>query len=289
MRSLLIISLFFVEIGTSYSQKFSSTDTTNFDSIRNLEYRLEGLSNNIINGEDQLTRITSTYYFIQNFKQVLRIKNSFNYPFNKLQTVSILKPEDNKFRVFTWNLLLDSGKYMYFGVIQMNMKDSFQIFGLYDSSSIVQNPTYAILDNRHWMGALYYQIQEYKHNKKTYYLLMGWDGENALLNRKLIEILWFDDQGQPKFGAPVFDNGGDIQSRMIFTFAEDATIILRYEKEEKIIIFANTVPPNPNMKGQFQYYLPDGTYDYMKYKKGFWVRYEYLFKDAKDPQLYRKE
>lgn len=289
MRSFLLICLVLVGIGKSYSQKFSATDTTNFDSIRNLEYRLEGLSNNIINGEDQLTRITSTYYFIQNFKEVLKIKNSYNYPFNKLQTISILKPEDNKFRIYTWNLLLDSGKYMYFGVIQMNLKDSFQIFGLYDSSSTLKNPTYAILDNRHWMGALYYQIQEYKHNKKTYYLLMGWDGENALLNRKLIDILWFDENGQPKFGSPVFDNGGDIQSRMIFTFAEDATILLRYEKEEKIIIFANTVPPNPNMKGQFQYYLPDGTYDFMRYKKGFWVRYEYLFKDAKDPQLYRKE
>lgn len=285
----MFIGLFVCMAGQVYSQKLSASDTTNFDSIRNLEYRLEGLSNNIINGEDQLTRITSTYYFIQNFKEVLRIKNSFNYPFNKLQTISILKPDDNKFRIYTWNLLLDSGKYMYFGVIQMNMKDSFQIFGLYDSSGTVRNPSYAILDHRHWMGALYYQIQEYKHNKKTYYLLMGWDGENAQLNRKLIDILWFDEKGQPKFGSPVFDNGGDIQSRMIFTFAEDATIILRYDKDEKIIIFANTVPPNPNMKGQFQYYLPDGTYDFMKYKKGFWVRHEYLFKDAKDPQLYRKE
>lgn len=272
-----------------FAQKFEVPDTTNFDSIRNLEYRLEGLSANIINGEDQLTRITSTYYFIQNLKEVLRIPNSYNYPFTKLETVSILKPEDNKFRIFTWNLLLDSSKYMYFGVIQMNRSDTFQIFGLYDSSSFIKNPTYSVLDNRHWMGALYYQIQEFKHNKKTHYLLMGWDGENSTLNRKIIEVLWFDEKGQVRFGAPLFDNGGDIQNRMIFTFAEQATMLLRYEKEENIIIFANTVPPNPQLKGQFQYYLPDGTYDYMKYKKGFWVRYEYLFKDAKDPNLYRKE
>jgi len=93
----------------------------------------------------------------------------------------------------------------------------------------------------------------------------------------------------PHFGAPVFDNGGDIQSRMIFTFSENATMLLRYEKEEKIIVFANVVPSSPMFKGQFQYYLPDGTYDFFKFKKGFWVRYEYLFKDAKNPQLYRKE
>ncbi|MCB9251226.1 MAG: hypothetical protein H6605_02060 [Flavobacteriales bacterium] len=264
-------------------------DTTNFDSIRNLEFRLEGLSNNILNGEDQATRITSTYYFIQNLKKVLRIKNSFNYEFKKLKTISILKPEDEKFRIFTWNLLLDSSKYMYFGVIQMNDKDSFQIFGLYDSSRYVKKPSYDILDHRHWMGALYYQIHTYEYKRKKYYLLMGWDGEDAYLNKKYIEVLTFDKQGAPKFGSPIFDNGGDVQSRMVFTFAEEATMLLHYDNKEKQIIFANTVPPNPNLKGQFRYYLPDGTYDFFKYKKGYWIRYSYLFQDAKNPQLYRKE
>ena len=284
---ILIFSLFI--INDAFSRSFSVGDTTNFDSIRSYEYRLEGLSNNIINGEDQITRITSTYYFIQALKEVLRINNSFNYPFTVLKTVSIVKPEDNKFRIFTWNLPLDSGKYLYFGVMQMNVKDTFKLFGLYDSSNYVKNPSYAVVDNKHWMGALYYQIQPFKYKKTTHYLLMGWDGEDSKVNKKLIDVLWFDKEGMPHFGAPVFDNDGDIQSRMIFTFAEDATIALRYEKEEKIIVFANVVPSNPQLKGQFQYYLPDGTYDFFKFQKGFWVRYEYLFKDAKDPNLYRKE
>ncbi len=289
MVKLLHIFLFVLAGFYASSKPLRSKDTTNFDSIRNFEYRLEGLSHNIINGEDQTTRITSTYYFIQTLKQVLLIKNSFNYPFSSLKTVSILKPEDEKFRIFTWNLLLDSAKYLYFGVIQMNLKDSVLIFGLYDSSTSVKNASYATLDHRHWMGALYYQIHTYKHKKQTHYLLMGWDGEDAKLNKKIIDILWFNKQGQPMFGYPIFDNGGDIQNRMIFTFSEEATMLLRYDTDEKIIVFANTVPPNPNMKGMFRYYLPDGTYDFFKLQKGFWVRYAYLFKDAKDPQLYRKE
>ncbi len=289
MRLIVSFSFLFLIGFNSFAKVNSGKDTTNFDSIRNYEYQLEGLSNNIINGEDQTTRITSTYYFIQILKEVLRIKNSFNYPFSTLKTVSIIKPEDEKFRIFTWNLPLDSSKYLYFGVIQMNLKDTFQIFGLYDSSKSVKNPTYATLDNRHWMGALYYQIHTFKHKKKTNYMLFGWDGEDSKLNKKLIDVLWFDESGQPKFGAPVFDNGGDIQSRMIFTFADEAVMSLRYEKEEDIVVFSNMVPPNPLQKGMFQYYLPDGTYDFLKLQKGFWVRYEYLFKDAKDPQLYRKE
>ncbi len=289
MRYLLIFIsfLFFTTLSSAYPSK--GKDTTNFDSIRNYEYRLEGLSNNIINGEDQTTRITSTYYFIQYFKEALKIKNSFNYPFASLKTVSIVNSEDNLFRIFTWNLPLDSSKFLYFGVMQLNLKDSFQIFGLYDSSQTVKNQSYAILDNRHWMGALYYQIHSFKYKKKTHYLLMGWDGEDAKVNKKIIDVLWFDEHGQPKFGAPVFDNGGDIQSRMVFTFSDKAVMLLRYEKEEDIVVFANMVPANPMLKGMFGYYLPDGTYDFLKFQKGFWVRYEYLFKDSKSPQRYRKE
>ena len=139
---LFISLLFSISVTASFAKIKAVKDTTNFDSIRNYEYELEGLSNNIINGEDQATRITSTYYFIQTLKKALRINNSFNYPFSTLKTVSIIKPEDNKFRIFTWNLPLDSSKYLYFGVIQMNVKDTFQIFGLYDSSNFVTNPSY---------------------------------------------------------------------------------------------------------------------------------------------------
>ncbi len=289
MRRLSIVFISLCFVAQAFASPKYSKDTTNFDSIRNYEFRLEGLSNNIINGEDQTTRITSTYYFIQYFKEALRIKNSFNYPFTSLKTVSIVQSDDNLFRIFTWNLPLDSSKFLYFGVIQLNLNDSFQIFGLYDSSQTIKNPSYSTLDHRHWMGALYYQIKSFKHKKKTHYLLMGWDGEDAKVNKKIIDVLWFDQKGQPKFGAPVFDNGGDIQSRMIFTFSDKAVMLLRYEKEEDMLVFANMVPPNPMLKGMFGYYLPDGTYDFFKLQKGFWVRYEYLFKDSKSPQLYRKE
>ncbi|MFM9945684.1 MAG: hypothetical protein ACKVQB_10680 [Bacteroidia bacterium] len=294
MKYLIYILFISISIDNSFGYdvftlKSGGPDTTNFDSIRNYEFRLEGLSNNIINGEDQTTRVTSTYYFIQTLKEVLLIKNSFNYPFSNLKTISIIKPDDNKFRILTWNLLLDSAKYLYFGVMQMNLKDSTKLFGLYDSGNYVQNPSYAEVDNRHWIGALYYQIHTFKHKKKTCYMLMGWDGENSKLNKKIIDVLWFEKDGQPKFGAPVFDNGGDIQSRMIFTFAEESVMSLRYEKEQKKVIFSNMVPPNPSLKGNFQYYLPDGTYDFFKLQKSFWVRYENLYGDAKNPQLYRKE
>jgi hypothetical protein len=264
------------------------TDTLNFDSIRNLEYHLEGLSYNIINGEDQSTRITSCFYFVQTLKKALQIPNSFNYPFSNLKTVSILKPDDERFRIFTWNLLLDSGRYMYFGAIQMNRSDKLELFGLYDSSKFNRNTEYESFDNRHWVGALYYQIHEYKYKGKKHYLLFGWDGEDEFINKKVIDVLWFDENNNPKFGAPVFDYEGAILNRVVFKFSEKTAMLMRYEPKGDIIVFAHLVPVNPMFKGKYEHYVPDGTYDYFKFQKGFWVKQDALFSKKKDYKKVRQ-
>jgi hypothetical protein len=264
-------------------------DSVYRDSIRNYEYQLEGLSHNIINSEDLQERTTSCFYFIQTLKKALMVPQSFDYEFTLLKTVSILKPEDEKFRIFTWNLLLDSGQFMYFGAIQMNNRDSLVLYGLYDSSEYVDQPIYDIVDNRHWIGSLYYQIHHYRHKRQDRYLLLGWDGEDSESNKKVIDILWFDEEEKPHFGLEVFDFESEIQSRVIFEFADRAVMLCRYEEDEDRIVFANLVPPNPLQKGLYHYYLPDGTYDVLKYEKGFWKRYQLLFGDSKNPYKYRDE
>lgn len=265
-----------------FAQKKVQVDSASYDSIRNYEYHLEGLSYNIINSEDIEERITSCFYFVQTLKEALKVPGSFHYDFNSLKTVSVLRPDDNKFRIFTWNLLLDSGKYMYFGAIQMNNADSLVLFGLYDSSDYNKDVYYAEFDNRHWMGALYYQMHHYKHKRQDYYVLFGWDGQDSKTNRKIIDVLWFNDEGQPRFGKEIFNMDGDLQSRVIFDFADHTAMLLRYDEEEEKIVFANLVPINPIYKGRYEVYIPDGTYDYLKLKKGVWERYNLLFNNRVD-------
>lgn len=275
---LLVISLLFF-LG---SKAQSKPDTTYYDSIRNYEYHLEGLSYNIINSQDIEERITSCYYFIQTLKETLKIPGSFDYDFTSLKTVSVLRPDNNAFRLFTWNLLLDSGKYMYFGAIQMNNRDSLILYGLYDSSEYNKDIHYAEFDNRHWMGALYYQIHHYTYKRKDYYLVFGWDGQDRKTNRKIIDVLWFDEENKPMFGKEVFNFEGDLQSRLIFDFADHAAMLCRYEESEKKIVFANLVPINPIYKGRYETYIPDGTYDYLIFKRGVWERYSLLFNNRRE-------
>jgi hypothetical protein len=259
------------------------------DSIRDFEYQLEGLSYRIINGEDENERITSCYYFIQTLKQALQIPGSFNYNFSLIKTVSILKPKNDAFRIFTWNLLLDSGQYLYFGAIQIGDGDDLVLHGLYDSAQIFEHPEQEITDNKHWVGALYYQIMHYRYQKQDYYLLLGWDGEDAGCNKKVIDVLQLNELDEPVFGHPIFQMDDVVQNRVIFTFADEATMLLRYEEKDEMIVFSNLVPPNPMMQGDYEHYLPDGTYDYFKRKKEMWIRYQMLWGGVKNSQKYRKE
>lgn len=283
MKSYLYFIFLLISTFSSFGQrvKVSQSDSTYIDSIRNYEYQLEGLSYNIINGSDKVERITSCYYFIETLKTALQIPNSFDYDFDLLKTVSSITSEDDKFRVFTWNLLLDSGKYMYFGAIQMNNPDSLELYGLYDSSDYNRNVIYGQFDNRHWMGGLIYQIHHYRWKKKDYYITFGWDGQDAKTNRKVIDVLWFDNGGKPNFGEEIFDFDGDLQSRIIFDFNDRAAMLCRYDDHEEAIVFANLVPINPMMKGVYQNYVPDGTYDYLRFEKGVWRRYKMVFDDRR--------
>jgi len=279
----LFSALLFMSTFTSFGQraKVTQSDSTYIDSIKNYEYQLEGLSHNVINGSDKVERITSCYYFIETLKTALQIPNSFDYDFNLLKTISSIRSEDEKFRIFTWNLLLDSGKYMYFGAIQMNNSDSLELYGLYDSSDYNKDIFYGQFDNKHWMGVLVYQIHHYRWKKQDYYITFGWDGQDAKTNRKIIDVLWFDDRGQPHFGEEIFDFDGDLQSRIIFDFNDRAAMLCRYDDFEDAIVFSNLVPINPLMKGNYQNYVPDGTYDYLKFEKGIWRRYKMIFDDRR--------
>ncbi len=279
----LFFTTLFLSTFSSFGQrlKVGKSDSTYIDSIRNYEYQLEGLSYNIINGSDKVERITSCYYFIETLKNTLQIPNSFDYEFDLLKTVSSIRSDDGTFRIFTWNLLLDSGKYMYFGAIQMNNPDSLELYGLYDSSDYNKDIFYGQFDNRHWMGALVYQVHHYRWKKQDYYITFGWDGQDDKTNRKIIDVLWFNEEGQPNFGEEIFDFDGDLQSRIIFDFNDRAAMLCRYDDFEDAIIFSNLVPINPMMKGIYQNYVPDGTYDYLKFEKGIWRRYKMIFDDRK--------
>ncbi|HXH20095.1 MAG TPA: hypothetical protein VNJ07_13540, partial [Chitinophagales bacterium] len=74
------------------------------DSLKKFERGLAELSFRIVNDSAQEQRADACFKFIPKLVEALKIPGSFDYPFDSLETISIVKPPDNTFRIFTWQL-----------------------------------------------------------------------------------------------------------------------------------------------------------------------------------------
>ncbi len=148
-------------------------------------------------------RKKSCYSFIPKLVNALKADNSFYYPFDSLETVAKVYAPDSSFRIFTWQLVLPGGKFRYYGVMQMK-STKMKIFPLFDSSDTMTYHTQRVTSNNNWYGALYYNVVMTMSGKKAVYTMFGFEGADYITRRKVLEILTFDESGNPKFGAPLF-------------------------------------------------------------------------------------
>jgi hypothetical protein len=168
----------------------------------------------------------------------------------------------------------------------MNKKD-LQLYPLFDYSDSINRPADTVLTNESWMGALYYNIHQVKaKGGQVYYMLFGWDGNDLLSSKKLIDVLYFDKTGKPKFGAPLFEFTGEQAAekpvRFILEYKRDAGITLNYNPEQKMIVFSHLVPPNDKSADARFTYLPDGSYDGFRWKGDKWKYVDNVYKDVID-------
>ncbi len=216
---------------------------------------------------------------LKKFDEILDLTNSFeNYQFDSLKNdIGILISPDKKFRIVHWNVPKSDGTHDYYGFIQSkfitkkNKVESVQIFPLTDKSSEIKNPDNAITDNNKWFGALYNKIIIKKTKAKTYYTLLGWDGNDKFSQKKIIDVLTFDpNNGTPKFGADIFNYEKKYPKRIIFEYSSTCSMSLKYSSKKDSIVFGHLAPTSPRLEGQFQYYCSDMSFDGFGFKKGKW-------------------
>ena len=157
---------------------------------------------------------------------------------------------------------------------------SLKLIPLIDKSDITQNMADTIADNRGWMGAIYYKIILTKFQDKNYYTLLGFDENNIRSNRKIIEVLSFND-GKPVFGGRYFSVPNNSlfpknPSRYIMEFKKEASPRLTYDPTLGMIVMEHLVSESnePNKKWTL---VPDGDYEGFKWIDGRWVYVEKIF------------
>lgn len=282
MRSFLLL-LF---IGLFQYNTHAQVDTS---AMRLEEDTLIGLSMIIRNDtlKDKEIRYLANKDFIPQLVKSLKNENSFYYPFKKLTNVSIVNAPDNSFRIFTWQMKVDTGQYHYYGAIQMN-EPELKLYPLVDRSSGVKDFEHETLNNRNWYGCLYYSIIESPSStkKKKQYLVFGYESNDIFNRSKLIDVLTFDKESVT-FGAPIFEhrkpNGTTYtnnRARMTFTF--EASTTMRYSEFYDMIIFDHLIPIPGRYPGQGTSYVPDGSYQGYKWIKNRWVFVDKVFQDYQE-------
>jgi hypothetical protein len=272
-----------IGIISTFTLNAQKIDSTDLSMLQDYEIRLSGLGEKMVRSFDEETRITSGKNFIMQFSRALRVEGSFYYPFDSLKNVMKMMSPDGLFRIFTWNVATNDEHFRYFGVIQMNPEkleklnkeepvyESF--YPLIDRSDSIKSHLFVETGSNYWYGANYYKIVKTSFNKKDYYTLLGWDGADSLINKKIADVLHFKE-GKPRFGAPIFDiKRKTLFYRMVFEFNNEATMALRYDEKRKYLIYENIVPDKPENAAFAERYFPDGSFDYMIWnKKGQWEK-----------------
>lgn len=205
-------------------------------------------------------------------RQYLSLENSFQHPIDSVPYLADLYSPDKSFRIITWNIGNKDLTNEYYAFIQKEMKDKSVVwFELIDlSAKQFRTIDYKTFSYKNWFGALYYDIIPFKHKGNPHYLLLGWDGNDKISNKKIVEVLHFDRKGQPKFGAPVFKSSGRSKKRIVMQYTKDASVSLRYHPKRKMVIYDHLEPMKPELEGLYEFYAPDLSYDGLKLRGGVW-------------------
>lgn len=245
------------------------------DSLLKVEVHLKSLMDSVVRGSSDHAREGALAAFNPLFFDLLGHPESYHHPFDSLNAISRVKSPDGRVRVITWAIRsLAEGTYRYYGVVQQVEQGSGNFLRTGLSELRTENDTIAhsTLLAGHWYPALYYAIIERKMNKSTHYFLLGWQGQDRFVNRKIIEVLTFDRWNNPMFGAPFFydEENEKPRHRVIFNYSSEAVMMLKYHQKKKMIVFDHLSPAAPSAKGQYRFYGPDFTYDGFYFRKGMW-------------------
>jgi hypothetical protein len=261
-------------------------------SIAQLEDQIKKTAFNIVNAETYSERVTADSSFTRGLVRALKTPYSFNHKFDSLITVSTLFSPDSTFKIFTWQLLAEDEKsYRQKGAIQMNTKDgSLQLIPLFDCSEFTDAPTDSVRDVKHWIGAIYYKIIPKKFNNKTYYTLLGLDGNNAVTHKKWMDVMYFDNDNKPVFGGNFFVYKNDEfkpkqpTSRFVIEYKKESIVKMNYDIDLDLIIFA-TLISEENDPTKKETLVPYGTYEGFKWDKGKWIHYPRIKELDPDPRV----
>jgi len=275
------IFYFFLLINVfAFSQKYD----TAYQKLRIAEREIIKIEKGF-NSRKEADRIEANKKLIAAWDAIIDDPKILSYSFDSIKGISILSPKDKKFKLITWNLNKDDGTHTFFGYLVVNNSkrikkglfkyqtiEAFEHFKLSDKSAGIKNPETYIGTTDKWFGMLYYSLIECD----GYYTLIASDGNDKLVQRKFIDVLYFKPDGTPVFGKDVFKFPRKNPRRLMFEYSSEVTMSVKYNDKKNQIVYSHLAPRQEGslLEGMYQYYGPDGSFDALEMRKDKWVTVE---------------
>lgn len=230
------------------------------------------------------TRIELNNKFGATLYKLLCRRDAKNWPFDSLYIAKLVS-EDGKVSIFNWNIQQNNKSNLYSAIVchwasgRIVQLETMQPMQYIDDEDV--------FSEGNWPGGLFYNIIQRPDGPADTYTLLSWDGYNSAASRKTIEILTFDKNNMPVFGAPLFKTKNGIKNRVISAYASRAAFTQNYDKQiitlynvrksqrkinDKMIVLDRLVPMNESLEGQRWAYVPAGNiYDAYVFYEGFWT------------------
>ena len=104
-----------------FSRTYANQDE--LEQLQEGEKALISLGYTILNGNTDSIKYAANAEFTGLMGQLLSLEASFLYPFDSLLSISKLRSENEKVRIYTWNMPKEDGSFSYYGYVQHKPKN----------------------------------------------------------------------------------------------------------------------------------------------------------------------
>jgi len=120
-----------------------------------------------------------------------------------------------------------------------------------------------------WPGAIYYDLILTHDGKTPVYTLLGWEGGNGQITRKIMETMIISND-LIRIGVPYLNRPEGIRKRHVLEYSDALQATLRYEPDNNRIVLDRLAPSDPSLAGATAFYGPTMAYDAYVWKGGKW-------------------
>ena len=238
----------------------------------------------VVNAEKSEHRQRAQVLLSEHFDQFLQTEGSFQFPLDSIPWLYVL-PGDG-FRLVSWQLCNSPESYTYYAFLQWPDRHVY----FKDSRPFINGAAFTTFTPGTWYGAVYYHMIPFEKEKQTFYLLLGYNAENSLMNTKVVDVLDLSGS-EPKLGVPVFTGAEETQTRVLVSYSDIAPARVQYDESLKGVVIDHVAPVPGIGPGGETLPVPDGSLEAWLLKKGDWV-YEaevYNVKQKEPPMTRERE